>query len=106
MTITTRLSVGHVVQPMEGEKEIWPTLAVAPIGTVVMDNQGHEWTRYRLWWTGSDGARLTSSQLGHRGPLTVHSVHECEDWIDESTMCSSTVRSTCVTCGTTKETPR
>lgn len=105
MTITD-LRVGHAVEPMAGETEIWPTLAVASVGTVVVDDQGDEWTRYRLWWTGSDGARLTSSQLGHRGPLTVRSVHVCETWIDESTMCSATVRSMCVSCGATKDTPR
>lgn len=105
MTVTA-LSTGHAVQPLEGETEIWPTLAVAAIGTVVTDSQGHEWTRHRTWWAGSDGARLTSAQLGGRGPLTVLSVHECEDWIDESSMCSPTVTSMCVSCGATKETPR
>jgi hypothetical protein len=105
MTITD-LSPGHAVQPMEGETEIWPTLAVASIGTIVGDAQGHEWTRHRRWWAGSDGARLTSAQLGIRGPLTVHSVHVCEDWIDSSSMCSATVTSMCVSCGLTKEAPR
>lgn len=102
----TDLHIGHPVQLMVGESEIWPTLAVASIGTVVADDQGHEWTRQRKWWAGSDGARLTSAQLGDRGPLTVRSVHVCETWIDESTMCSATVRSMCVSCGSTKETPR
>jgi hypothetical protein len=104
--ITTDLHVGRLVQPMEGETEIWPTLAVARVGTVVADVHGDEWTRHRLWWAGTDGARLTSTQLALRGPLTVRSVHVCEDWIDSSTMCSATVTSMCVTCGSTKETPR
>lgn len=103
---TTDLHVGYPVEPMAGETEIWPTLAVASIGTVVADNQGNEWTRYRTWWAGSDGAALTSAQLGLRGPLTVRSVHVCEEWIDSTTMCSTTVTSMCVSCGTTKETPR
>lgn len=104
--ITTTLSPGRAVEPMAGETEIWPTLAVASVGTVVADGQGREWTRHRKWWAGADGARLTSAQLGDRGPLTVRSVHVCEDWIDETTMCSATVRSMCVSCGATKETPR
>lgn len=69
MTITD-LHVGRAVEPMAGETEIWPTLAVASVGTVVADDQGHEWARYRKWWAGPDGARLTSAQLGDRGPLT------------------------------------
>lgn len=103
--IATELIVGHPVEPMAGETEIWPTLAVASIGTVVVDDQGREWTRYRTWWAGSDGARLTSAQLGARGPLTVRSVHVCEDWIDSTDLCSPTVTSMCKSCGATKETP-
>lgn len=91
---------------LAGETEIWPTLAVASVGTVVADNEGHEWARYRTWWAGSDGATLTSAQLGDRGPLTVRRVHECEEWINITSMCSATVTSMCVSCGATKETPR
>lgn len=58
------LRLGHAVRPLEGETEIWPTLALAPVGTTVSDNQGHEWARYRKWWAGPDAAQLTSSQLG------------------------------------------
>lgn len=104
--IATELAVGHVVEPMAGETEIWPTLAVASIGTVVADNHGDEWTRYRTCWSGPDGATLTSAQLAERGPLTVLRVHVCEEWIDSTTMCSTTVTSTCVSCGMTKEVPR
>lgn len=104
--IATDLHVGQPVQPMAGETEVWPTLAVAPIGTTVTDYRGLEWARHRKWWAGPDGARFTSTELARRGPLTVHSVHECETWIDESTMCSTAVTSTCVSCGSTKETPR
>lgn len=103
--IATALHVGQPVEPMAGETEIWPTLAVASVGTVVADAQDHEWTRYRTWWAGSDGATLTSAQLGDRGPLTVLRVHVCEDWIDSSTMCSTAVTSMCKSCGATKETP-
>lgn len=105
MTITD-LRVGHAVEPMAGEAEIWPTLAVASVGTVVADNQGHEWIRHRKWWASADGARLTSAQLGLRGSLTVLGVHVCEEWIDSTTMCSATVTSMCVSCGMTKEVPR
>lgn len=104
--IATDLHVGHAVEPMTGETWIWPTLATASIGTVVADDQGHEWTRYRKWWSGPDGATLTSAQLADRGPLTVLRVHVCEEWIDSIMMCSANVTSMCVSCGTTKETPR
>lgn len=104
MTVT--LTPGRPVLPLAGETEIWPTLALAPIGTTVSDNEGHEWARYRKWWAGPDGARLTSSQLGLRGPLTVRSVHECEEWIDLTSFASATITSMCVSCGFTKETPR
>lgn len=100
------LRLGHAVRPLEGETEIWPTLALAPVGTTVSDNQGHEWARYRKWWAGPDAAQLTSSQLGLRGPLTVRSVHEHEDWIDITSLGSATVTSICASCGATKETPR
>lgn len=102
----TLLAPGSAVEAMAGEAEVWPTLAVATIGTTVTDGEGRDWTRHRVWWAGPDGARLTSQQLGLRGPLTVRSVHVCEDWIDETSMCSPNVTSTCVTCGSTKETPR
>lgn len=102
MTITA-LSPGHPVLPLDGETEIWPTLALAPLDTIVTDGDGNQWTRHRKWWAGSDGAQLTSWQLGDRGPLTVISVHVCEEWIDLISMCSPTVTSMCVSCGMTKE---
>lgn len=105
MTVT-ELHVGHPVLPMDGETEIWPTLATAPLDTIVTDGEGNQWTRRHMWWSGSDGARLTSQQLGDRGPLTVISVHVCEEWIDIREFGSRYVKSMCVSCGTTKETPR
>jgi hypothetical protein len=102
----TALTAGRPVQPIEGEAEIWPTLAIAALGTTVEDSQGEVWSRHRKWWSGPDGARLTSHQLSQRGPLTVRSVHECEEWINISTMCSASVTYMCVSCGATKEEAR
>lgn len=100
------LSPGHPVLPLDGETEIWPTLATASLDTIVTDGEGNQWTRRRKWWTGSDGAQLTSRQLGDRGPLTVYSVHVCEEWIDITSFAVSYVESMCVSCGMTKEVPR
>lgn len=104
MTITD-LHVGRIVEPMAGETQVWPPLAVASVGTVVADYRGLEWARHRKWWAGPDGARFTSTELARRGPLTVRSVHVCEDWIDSTDLCSPVVTSMCKSCGATKETP-
>jgi hypothetical protein len=69
MTVA-EMSVGHAVKPMAGETEIWPTLAVARIGTIVGDAQGHEWTRHRLWWACS----TTDPRSGERGACTARRV--------------------------------
>lgn len=104
--MSTDLRPGHLVQPLADETEIWPTLALAVIETTVEDADGQQWTRYGAWWAGADGARLTSVQLGFRGPLTVISVHEHQEWVDISEFGKVTVTSMCVSCGYTKETPR
>lgn len=97
---------GHAVGLLDGETEVWPTLATATIGTTVSDVDGREWVRYDKWWSGPEGARLTSAQLGSRGPLVVRSVHECEEFADLTSFASRYVTSMCVSCGASKETLR
>lgn len=106
MTATTELAPGLTVPPLDGETDIWPTLALASLDTIVEDADGQQWTRHGTWWSGADGARLTSVQLGDRGPLTVVSVHVCEEWVDLTEFASRYVTSMCVSCGMTKETLR
>lgn len=96
------LTPGLTVLPLDGETDIWPTLALASLDTIVEDADGQQWTRHGTWWAGADGARLTSVQLGDRGPLTVISVHVCETWVDLTEFASRYVKSMCVSCGMTK----
>jgi hypothetical protein len=104
-------AVGDVVTPMADENTVWPSLAVAPVGTIVLDSSdggGILWTRRRWDWSeGLTGAQVTSVQLARRGPLVVKHVHIHEhEWVDITSWGSAMLESICTGCPETKETPR
>jgi Ni,Fe-hydrogenase I small subunit len=98
--------VGDQITPLPDEHYLWPSVALAPMDTIVEDaDKRRWWRRHARWEALDDGAEISSIALARRGPLTVEKCHE-HYWCEMTSWSDRDSQLLCVTCGTEVSVPR